>query len=141
MPYVAYDQKNLILYVNISQVFRIWLVPFYKAAVNLTTVLRLTYDKRTNRYHIKSQDDLYQVNEFVKFVWLGGPIIVWIWQFFATIMCLLGAALFWPISYVEESQQNSDENGPTSLIEESQALVKDVKVSARHETPPALLQR
>ena len=38
---VTYDPKNLILYVSIHQIFRIWVVPFYSAGVELVTVLHL----------------------------------------------------------------------------------------------------
>jgi len=98
----AYDESNLILYINISQVFRIFIIPFYKAPVNLVTVLQLVHDKKESKYYIQSQDDLYQVNEFVKFFWPGGFLIVWAWQMFATFFCLLGAIALWPISYIEQ---------------------------------------
>ena len=55
------------------------------------------------RYYISSQNDLYQVNEFIKFV--AGPIgafFVQAWQFAAALVCLVAAAMFWPISWAEE---------------------------------------
>lgn len=50
------------------------------------------------RYLIKSQEDYYQVNEFLKFV-LGVPgACLWsVWQIFSTILCVLGAAIFSPL--------------------------------------------
>jgi hypothetical protein len=51
---------------------RIWLTPFYLALVEHLTVLQLSHDKKTDLHHITSQNDLYQVNELVCFVWLGG---------------------------------------------------------------------
>ncbi|KAM7204504.1 hypothetical protein V8F20_003620 [Naviculisporaceae sp. PSN 640] len=53
---------------------------------------------RSTRYLIKSQEDYYQVNEFLKFL-LGIPgAYLWsIWQIFSTIVCVLGAAVFAPL--------------------------------------------
>ncbi|KAF2115230.1 hypothetical protein BDV96DRAFT_599597 [Lophiotrema nucula] len=100
---VAFDKPNLLLYVSISQVFRIWIVPFYRAPVKLVTVLELKHNKGDNLYYIDSQNDLYQVDQFVRFIAPGfGKILVWMWQFWATFFCLLGAATLWPISLVEE---------------------------------------
>lgn len=94
----AFDQDNLKLYVTISQIFSIFIIPFYLAPVSLTTVLTLTtdpneyrgykdfektgrqlqhsdhsseetrYDGETTKYWISSQEDLYQTTEFVKFI-------------------------------------------------------------------------
>jgi len=99
---VAYDSQSLLLYAHISQVFRIWIVPFYSAPVSLVTVLQLIKDKKTQKYFIQSQNDLYQVNEFVRFFWFGGFIFVGIWQLFATLFCLVGAVLLWPQTWLEE---------------------------------------
>ena len=41
---LAFDEKNLKLYVHMSQIFSIWVVPFHVAPVTLTTVLDLTTD-------------------------------------------------------------------------------------------------
>lgn len=41
---IAFDQDNLKLYVTISQIFSIFIIPFYLAPVTLTTVLTLTTD-------------------------------------------------------------------------------------------------
>lgn len=93
-----------------SQTFRIFLLPFYKAPVNLVTVLQLEFDKPSGKYFIKSQEDLYQTSEFIKFLpfmSLGnlqfGSFIVWIMQVFATFGCFFLALLFWPVSYYEEN--------------------------------------
>lgn len=99
---VAMDEQNLIVYINMSQVFRIWLLPFYAAPVNLTSVVRLTQHKPSKKYYIISQNDLYQVNEWIKFVWFGGAPIAWLWQILATFLSLLGAVLLFPISLIEE---------------------------------------
>ncbi|KAL2364346.1 hypothetical protein RJZ56_002777 [Blastomyces dermatitidis] len=38
----AFDKPNLTLYVTISQIFRLFIIPFYKASARLTVVLTLT---------------------------------------------------------------------------------------------------
>jgi len=55
-----------------------------------------------NKYYIQSQNDLYQVDEFIKFVMPPGWILVWAWQFWSTFFCLLGAAMLWPITLIEQ---------------------------------------
>jgi len=54
---------------------------------------------------IRSQNDLYQVNEFVKFVSQFGilSILVFGFQLVATGLCVLGAVVFWPVSWVEQN--------------------------------------
>ncbi|KAF2195253.1 hypothetical protein K469DRAFT_698822 [Zopfia rhizophila CBS 207.26] len=108
---VAFDEPNLLLYVNISQVFRIWIIPFYRAPVSLVTVLKLSHSKDDCKYYIESQNDLYQVDQFIKFVAPGGWVLVWLWQFAATLLCVLGAAVLWPVSWVEESMGREGEIG------------------------------
>jgi len=98
----VYDQKQQLLYVGIQQIFSIFFVPFYKSNVKLVTVLHLSHDTDKNKYYIKSQEDLYQSNEFVKFFWPGGDTIVWVWQWIATLLCILGSALFFPVTWAEE---------------------------------------
>lgn len=112
---IAYDEKNLRLYVTLHQLFRPFLLPFHRPSVALTTVLTLApstppsqnhHQKPPERqtYLIKSQNDLYQVNEFVKFMSVFGilSLVVMLWQFVATGCCVLGAAVGWPVSWVEE---------------------------------------
>lgn len=95
-----------------SQIFSIWIVPFHVAPVTLTTVLDLTTDSTdsdasTNgdhtRYYITKQEDLYQTSEFIKFVvpHIGNWIIV-AWHLIATLFCVLGAKLLWPMLWLEE---------------------------------------
>ncbi|KAI4258065.1 MAG: hypothetical protein L6R42_005321 [Xanthoria sp. 1 TBL-2021] len=130
---VAYDEKNLTLYVNIHQVFRIWVIPFFKAPVSLVTVLKLVRypplprqpsystpispnDTAINSSHrstssekplyfIQSQNDLYQVNEFFNFFSQFGILsgLLLLCQFVATALCIVGATMFWPISWVEQN--------------------------------------
>ncbi|KAL9021153.1 MAG: hypothetical protein Q9185_001692 [Variospora sp. 1 TL-2023] len=131
---VAYDEKNRTLYVDIHQVFRIWVIPFYNVPVSLTTVLKLIRDpplppqpsystpinpneswhatlNRTTTssekplYYIQSQNDLYQVNELLKFFSQFGLLsgLLVLWQFIATALCVVGATVFWPVSWVEQN--------------------------------------
>ncbi|KAL8728748.1 MAG: hypothetical protein Q9181_005233 [Wetmoreana brouardii] len=130
---VAFDEKNLTLYVNVQQVFRIWAIPFYNAPVSFVTVLKLVrypplppqpsyptpfnpYDAQNgSRYkatssekplfYIQSQKDLYQVNEFFKFFSQFGILsgLLLLWQFLSTAICVVGAMIFWPVSWVEQN--------------------------------------
>ncbi|KAK2841658.1 hypothetical protein FQN49_006034 [Arthroderma sp. PD_2] len=153
---VAFDRENLLLYVTVSQIFRIFIIPFYTAPVTLTTVLQLT--KSTTRaeqgsssqqglkvpvveltnsntdllasppgsisdsstqgeeltvqpakstrtlYYIASQNDLYQTNEYIKFVvpfGIGSSLVLF-WHAFATVFCVVASFVFWPIAWAED---------------------------------------
>lgn len=96
-----------------SQIFTIWFIPFHVVPVTLTTVLDLTTspgeEKHTingdhTHYYIAKQEDLYQTSEFIKFVipHLGQPVVLF-WHAFATLFCILGVALLWPLVRLEES--------------------------------------
>ncbi|EFR00439.1 hypothetical protein MGYG_03442 [Nannizzia gypsea CBS 118893] len=148
---VAFDRENLLLYVTVSQVFRIFIVPLYTAPVTLTTVLQLIegaeqdsptqqrlkvpvveltnsntdllasststlvgeYSSTTVKlcsstkplYYIASQNDLYQTNEYIKFImpYGIGEVLVLFWHAFATIFCVLASYFFWPIAWAEEN--------------------------------------
>lgn len=115
---LAFDEDKLKLYVNMSQIFTIWLVPFHVAPVTLTTVLDLTYDSvksdaTTNGdhklYYISKQEDLYQTSEFVKFIMPHiGYWIIFGWHLIASLFCLLGVTLLWPILWLEEKRYIPD---------------------------------
>ena len=50
------------------------------------------------QYMIAKQEDLYQVNEFLKFIvpLVGAP--GWFaWQVLSTMMCLFGVLVCWPV--------------------------------------------
>ncbi|KAF3482605.1 uncharacterized protein GIQ15_05364 [Arthroderma uncinatum] len=154
---VALDRENLLLYVTVSQIFRIFIVPFYTAPVTLTTVLQLakstekvergsifqqglkapvveltnsntdllasppasisssssTQDEELTiqptkstktLYYIASQNDLYQPNEFIKFVvpfGIGSSLVLF-WHAFATVFCVIASFVFYPIAWAEE---------------------------------------
>ena len=101
---VEYNQSLHILFVEIQQIFSIFFVPFYKSDVHLTTKLHLSQDPTNGKFYIMSQEDLYQSNEVVKFFWPGGATVVWLLQMFATLVCILGALLFAPITWMEQRQ-------------------------------------
>ncbi|KAJ6016141.1 hypothetical protein N7540_010732, partial [Penicillium herquei] len=109
---VAFDEANLKLYVHMSQIFSIWLVPFHVAPVTLTTVLDLTTDSSQSDthpnsdqtlYYIQRQEDLYQTSEFIKFLLPHvGHWVVSTWHLIATFFCVLGTMFLWPMLWLEE---------------------------------------
>jgi len=129
---IAFDAPNLILYVSMHQIFRIWLIPGYAAPVKLVTVLKLApfisekhkahSEGHGTVYRITSQNDLYQVNEFVTFwsplrlLWL----IVLVLQWGATVCCVLGTWLGGPVTWVEENMVGGN----------SQRKIRDVLVAS-----------
>lgn len=124
----AFDEANLILYCHISQIFRIQIFPFYAAPVALVTVLRLVHDKKSQKYYIKSQNDLYQVNEFVRFIWPGGFLLVWLWQIFCTGICVFGTFVLWPVTLIEEYVGAVRDRPGYGKPEESKIAEDDVSV-------------
>ena len=112
---VAWDESNSVLYVGISQVFAIWFYPFHQANARLVTVLRLVQHQNRlgsdtgGKWYIKSQNDLYQTDQFLKFpLPLLGPLVM-IWQYFATLVCIVCSYIFEPVSWWEESKQKQFE--------------------------------
>jgi hypothetical protein len=112
-----------------TQVFGIWVVPFHRARVNLTSVLTLRLNDDDGKYYIYQQNDLYQTDEFVKFVIPPSWILVWLWQFWSTFFCLLGAVALWPVSYAEQwiweetkSRKNWEGRGDTGEGENGDLL-------------------
>jgi hypothetical protein len=97
-----------------SQIFSIWLVPFHVAPATLTSVLDLTYDSIKNdattngdhrAYYISKQEDLYQTSEFIKFVMPHiGYWLIYGWHLIATLFCVFGVILLWPILWLEENR-------------------------------------
>lgn len=101
-----FNQPSNILFVEMHQVFSLFFVPFYKSRVHLTTKIYLVQSEDDNKYYIKGQEDLYQLNEVVKFFWPGGATIIWLWQLFATGLCILGALCLAPITWIEQGHSN-----------------------------------
>ncbi|KAF3035134.1 hypothetical protein E8E12_006207 [Didymella heteroderae] len=105
---VAFDESNLILYVSIFQIFRIWLIPFYYAPVYLTSVIKLERSEDDEKYYIESQDDLYAVDQWIRFIAPGGWILVYLWQFWASFFCVIGTIVLHPITLLEERASRGD---------------------------------
>lgn len=55
-------------------------------------------------YYITEQNDLYQTNEWIKFLipWGVGSTIMILWQLFATFLCVIGAFIFFPGTWLKE---------------------------------------
>ncbi|WYZ45272.1 hypothetical protein EsH8_VIII_000588 [Colletotrichum jinshuiense] len=129
------DQKNNLLYVKMRQDFRLWFVPFYSAPVDFVVVLRLetrTIDSNGNplprgqgdaatigsrqRQFIVSQEDHYQVGEWIKFLVPFFGYWAWLaWTLFATSLCVVGAFFGYPLTWffqqkAENNISNSQEN-------------------------------
>jgi hypothetical protein len=110
---IAFDETNLILYATIFQIFRIWFIPFYYAPARLTCVLHLRKSPSTSspssdsssktKYYIAKQEDLYQVDQWIRFIAPGGWMLIWLWQAWATVFCVAGTVLLWPITWMEEN--------------------------------------
>lgn len=120
----VFDKKSQHLYAAVVQTFTLWFIPFslWQAKVKLLTVLelsRLPVDSRNRpltytshpddwtqptRYFIRGQEDHYQVNEFLKFVFPWGGSALWYgWQVLATVLCAIGAVIFWPVTYIYDA--------------------------------------
>jgi len=104
---VVFDQKTDTLYVSIFQIFSLWFVPFYDSRVDLVTVLKLS--NINGRYIIKSQEDFYQTNQVVKFFWPLGTHIIYFFQLWATVMCVIGGYVFAPITWLLQSSSKKKE--------------------------------
>lgn len=42
----------------------------------------------------------------MKFFWPGGATIIWFWQLVATAMCILGALVLAPVTWIEQRHAN-----------------------------------
>jgi len=99
---VSFDQRQQILYVSMSQVFKYFFVPFYRPNPSLVVVLHLFHDSDTNKFYIQKQEDLYQFNEWIKFSTPGGAIIIGLLQWVSTFISVLGAILLSPLTRMAE---------------------------------------
>jgi hypothetical protein len=126
MPSTAYDSTNLILYLNITQLFSLWFVPFHHANVTLTTELHLTRPPNSGKYYITAQNDLYQNDQLLRFMAPFGvaELFVHLWQYSSTLMCLLGAFLLAPATKLQQDWiERKEANGPIDVQEEIRGLV------------------
>ncbi|KAH7353762.1 hypothetical protein B0T11DRAFT_120473 [Plectosphaerella cucumerina] len=139
---VVHDQKANILYVTMTQIFTFFFLPFYHADPHFTIVLHLEQrplgpdggplpnpeagavadapagtatvngDAPRMRYFIASQNDHYQVTEWLKFVapWFG-PLLHRGWQLFATLLSVAGALLLAPLSWLDLQAGETSKKG------------------------------
>lgn len=89
------DRKTLRLYVSMSQVFSLFIIPFYSAKVPLITVLRLVKEE-DDRFYISAQEDYYEPEDFVKFVLPGAHWLLQMVQWLTAAVCVLCAMLLAP---------------------------------------------
>ena len=73
----------------------------------LTSVIKLEYND-DGKYYIESQDDLYAIDQLIRFIAPGGWILVYLWQFWASFFCFIGAILLHPITLLEERASRGD---------------------------------
>jgi len=104
--HTEFNQKSKILFIEIRQIFSLFFVPFYKSDVRLTTKLSLVQSAENHKYYIKTQEDLYQLNEVVKFFWPGGATVIWVWQMLATFLCIVGALMLAPVTWMFQRHSN-----------------------------------
>lgn len=104
----TFDTSNMVMYVGITQVFKIWAIPFHHSEVSLVTVLHLEQG-RDRRYYISSQNDLYQTDQwprFLPFVRLFAWMIPLV-QLFATLVCVVSSYAFAPVTWLEQNVQRN----------------------------------
>jgi hypothetical protein len=120
---LAFDETNLVLYLNISQVFKIWFIPYYRAPVTLTTILHLVPGDAVDneKYFIRSQEDLYQTDEWIKFILpFGiGAAIVRLWYWNAALICIAGARVFGLLSAARAGVKQ----GRAEVVEEGKPML------------------
>lgn len=152
---VQFDSARNTLYLDVTQRFALWFVPFYAANVNLVSVMHLarvgaqsqvdayrqlaSSDKpdrghglvkeiqngelpsfaevasarkpllsdqqasaSEGQYLIAKQEDLYQVNEWIKFIvpFGIGEALVSLWQLFASTVCVAGSIVLFPLVWI-----------------------------------------
>ncbi|GKT48664.1 LOW QUALITY PROTEIN: uncharacterized protein ColSpa_08845 [Colletotrichum spaethianum] len=136
--FTVQDQKTNLLYVKMRQDFRLWFVPFYNAPVDFVVVLRLetrTVDANGNllprgygdsntvgnrqRQFIVSQEDHYQVGEWIKFLIPFFGYWAWhAWTLFVTGLCVIGAFVGYPLTFLfQQFAVNNSTNGTGSSQE------------------------
>ncbi|KAK0388960.1 hypothetical protein NLU13_2537 [Sarocladium strictum] len=113
-----FDEKSGLLYVSLRQTFSLWFIPLYKAPARLVSVLQLTqcnvnehlaqhdpseplHPEKTRprlRYFIASQEDLYLVNDSLRFLLPGlGPALFFMWQLYTAWLCVVGSVILLPL--------------------------------------------
>lgn len=117
----AYDERNLILYLNITQIFSLWMIPFHHANVTLTTELQLVRPPSSGKYYIQAQNDLYQNDQLIRFFMpFGlGELAAHMWQYSSTMMCVIGSVLLAPATRMQQNwEEKKQENGGSLSVED-----------------------
>ncbi|KAF3350763.1 hypothetical protein VdG2_01227 [Verticillium dahliae VDG2] len=102
----VHDQKQNLLYLQITQAFTFFFLPVYTPRIRLTTNAAVGVPANGAagklRYFITAQEDLYQTTEWLKFLvpWIGAPLLV-AWQLFATLLSVVGAVVLAPVSWLD----------------------------------------
>lgn len=144
MSSTAYDSTNMILYLNITQLFSLWFVPFHHANVTLTTELHLTRPPNSGKYYITAQNDLYQNDQLLRFMAPFGvaELFVHLWQYSSTLMCLLGAFLLAPATKLQQNWiEKTEANGPIDVEEEIRGLVSSAMEGVGYKQPEVRKRR
>jgi hypothetical protein len=134
----------MILYLNITQLFSLWFVPFHHANVTLTTELYLTRPPSSQKYYITAQNDLYQNDQLLRFMAPFGiaELFVHLWQYSSTLMCLLGAFLLAPATKLQQDwMERTEANGPIDVEEEVRGLVSSALEGVGYKQPEARKRR
>ena len=144
MSSTAYVSTNMILYLNITQLFSLWFVPFHHANVTLTTELHLTRPPNSGKYYITAQNDLYQNDQLLRFMAPFGvaELFVHLWQYSSTLMCLLGAFLLAPATKLQQNWiEKREANGPIDVEEEIRGLVSSAMEGVGYKQPEVRKRR
>lgn len=134
----------MILYLNITQLFSLWFVPFHHANVTLTTELHLTRPPNSGKYYITAQNDLYQNDQLLRFMAPFGvaELFVHLWQYSSTLMCLLGAFLLAPATKLQQNWiEKTEANGPIDVEEEIRGLVSSAMEGVGYKQPEVRKRR
>jgi hypothetical protein len=134
----------MILYLNITQLFSLWFVPFHHANVTLTTELYLTRPPNSRKYYITAQNDLYQNDQLLRFMAPFGvaEFLVHMWQYSSTMMCVLGAFLLAPATKMQQNWiERRETNGPINAEVEMRSLVSSAMEGVGYKQPEARKRR
>lgn len=142
MNRTAYDETRLMLYLNISQVFSLWMIPFHHANVTLTTELQLV--RSSNKYYIQSQNDLYQNDQLIRFFMpFGlGEFVTHMYQYSSTMMCVLGSFLLAPATHIQQNfAEKREQNGSWNAEDEMRDLVSSAMEGVGYKKPSGSRRR
>jgi hypothetical protein len=134
----------MILFLNITQLFSLWFVPFHHANVTLTTELYLTRPPNSRKYYITAQNDLYQNDQLLRFMAPFGvaEFLVHMWQYSSTMMCVLGAFLLAPATKMQQNWiERREANGPINVEDEMRSLVSSAMEGVGYKQPEVRKRR